>query len=134
MKRISGWSLSTMYRLTLIVMVTCSSLLWSRADASAADLEAQAGTTITPPAPPLGPRPGPPPGLPPPVANPQGFPQGVNCPPGTTWLSGQCVPIGSPPVITTEKGPPPAINCPPGMISLSGQCVPIPPLPGLPPR
>jgi hypothetical protein len=98
--------------------------------------ETQPGTIVTPPAPPLGPRPGPPPGMPPPVANPQGFPQGMNCPSGTTWLSGKCAPIwplpGQPPLVTTEKGPPPAVNCPPGMISLSGQCVPIS-LPRLPP-
>lgn len=132
MQRVGRWNLRMMLRAILTVIVSCASLLWSRVDTLAADMEVQPGTTITPPPPPLGPRPGPPPGLPPPVANPQGFPQGVNCPPGTTWLSGQCTPIGPPPVITTEKGPPPAINCPPGMISLSGQCVPIP-LPGLPP-
>jgi hypothetical protein len=130
MKRVGKWNRSTTYRLTLIVTMICASLLWFTADVFAADSEAQPGATITPPAPPLGPRPGPPPGLLPPVANPQGFPQGVNCPPGTTWLSGQCAPIGPPPAITTEKGPPPAINCPPGKVSLFGQCVPIS-LPGV---
>ncbi len=127
------WSSGTICQVILAVIVACSSLLWSSADTSAADLEAQPETTITSPPPPLSPRPGPPPGLPPPVANPQGFPQGMNCPSGTTWLSGQCAPVGSPPAITTEKGPPSAINCPPGKVSLSGQCVPIP-LPELPSR
>jgi len=83
------------------------------------------------------PRPGPPDlSGPPPVADPTGRPLGVQCPSGTTWLSGQCVAVwplpGPPPVVTTEKGPPPAVNCPVGMISMSGQCVPIS-LPGMPP-
>ena len=73
----------------------------------------------------------------PPVSNPMGQPPAMNCPPGTTLLSGQCVsvgpPPGMPPPVLDPSGHPVELSCPPGTTLLSGRCVSTSPPSGMPP-
>jgi hypothetical protein len=73
----------------------------------------------------------------PPVPNPTGQPTGMNCPPGTVFLSDQCVSVGPPPEVrppvVDPSGHPLGMHCPPGPMALGSQCVSTNPPPDVPP-
>lgn len=66
-----------------------------------------------------------------------GQPAEMPCPPGTAWLTGQCVAVGPPPgvqpPVPDPSGHPLGMHCPPGTTLLAGQCVATSPPAGVPP-